>query len=119
MNATKTPSRTHTIINWTITILLAIFIIIALCWGIYTYYRLDHDLYTNDAQVEEYITPVNTRITGYIKEVRFNDHQRVRKGDTLVVAKLDRLARSIPDLVRIIGTLEEKQATLRLRPRMV
>ena len=44
MNATKTPSRTHTIINWTITILLAIFIIIALCWGIYTYYRLDHDL---------------------------------------------------------------------------
>jgi DNA invertase Pin-like site-specific DNA recombinase len=38
----------------------------------------------------------------------------VRKGDTLVVTKLDRLARSIPDLVRIIGILEEKQATLRI-----
>jgi DNA invertase Pin-like site-specific DNA recombinase len=38
----------------------------------------------------------------------------VRKGDTLVVTKLDRLARSIPDLVRIIGTLEEKHATLRI-----
>jgi DNA invertase Pin-like site-specific DNA recombinase len=38
----------------------------------------------------------------------------VRKGDTLVVTKLDRLARSIPDLVRIIGMLEEKQATLRI-----
>jgi DNA invertase Pin-like site-specific DNA recombinase len=38
----------------------------------------------------------------------------VRKGDTLVVTKLDRLARSIPDLVRIIGTLEEKQTTLRI-----
>ena len=38
----------------------------------------------------------------------------VRKGDTLVVTKLDRLARSIPDLVRIIETLEEKQATLRI-----
>lgn len=38
----------------------------------------------------------------------------IRKGDTLVVAKLDRLARSIPDLVRIIGTLEEKQTTLRI-----
>ena len=38
----------------------------------------------------------------------------VRKGDTLVVTKLDRLARSIPDLVRIIGKLEEKQATLRI-----
>ena len=38
----------------------------------------------------------------------------IRKGDTLVVSKLDRLARSIPDLVRIIGALEEKQATLRI-----
>jgi DNA invertase Pin-like site-specific DNA recombinase len=38
----------------------------------------------------------------------------IRKGDTLIVTKLDRLARSIPDLVRIIGTLEEKQATLRV-----
>ena len=38
----------------------------------------------------------------------------IRKGDTLVVTKLDRLARSIPDLVGIIGTLEEKLATLRI-----
>jgi DNA invertase Pin-like site-specific DNA recombinase len=38
----------------------------------------------------------------------------IRKGDSLVVSKLDRLARSIPDLVRIIGTLEERQATLRV-----
>jgi DNA invertase Pin-like site-specific DNA recombinase len=38
----------------------------------------------------------------------------IRKGDSLVVSKLDRLARSVPDLVRIIATLEEKQATLRI-----
>jgi DNA invertase Pin-like site-specific DNA recombinase len=38
----------------------------------------------------------------------------IRKGDSLVITKLDRLARSIPDLVRIIGILEEKQATLRI-----
>jgi DNA invertase Pin-like site-specific DNA recombinase len=38
----------------------------------------------------------------------------IRKGDTLVIAKLDRLARSIPDLVRIIETLEEKRASLRI-----
>src|ERR1700735_4027473 len=38
----------------------------------------------------------------------------IRKGDTLVIAKLDRLARSIPDLVRIVAALEEKQATLRV-----
>ena len=36
------------------------------------------------------------------------------EGDTLVVTKLDRLARSISDLVRIIAMLEEKKATLRI-----
>jgi DNA invertase Pin-like site-specific DNA recombinase len=38
----------------------------------------------------------------------------IRKGDTLVVTKLDRLARSIPDLVRIVGVLEQKGATLNI-----
>ena len=36
----------------------------------------------------------------------------IRKGDALVVTKLDRLARSIPDLVRIVEALESKEATL-------
>src|SRR5678815_3183023 len=56
-----------------------------LFWGISTYFNLDSDLYTNDAHVEEYINPVNTRIPGYIKEVRFDEHQNVKKGDTLVL----------------------------------
>jgi len=38
----------------------------------------------------------------------------VRKGDSLVVTKLDRLARSIPDLVKIIDALEQKGATLNI-----
>ncbi len=38
----------------------------------------------------------------------------IRKGDTLVVTKLDRLARSVPDLVKIMGQLEEKGASLRI-----
>lgn len=38
----------------------------------------------------------------------------IRKGDSLVVTKLDRLARSIPDLVKIIDRLEEKGAALNI-----
>lgn len=38
----------------------------------------------------------------------------IRKGDTLVVTNLDRLARSIPDLVKIMETIEERGATLRI-----
>ena len=56
-----------------------------LWWGVSTYFNLDKNLYTNDAHVEEYINPVNTRIPGYIKEVRFSEHQNVKKGDTLVL----------------------------------
>jgi len=54
-------------------------------WGILTYFDLGNNAYTNDAQVEEYISPVNTRISGYIKEVRFQEHQHIKKGDTLLV----------------------------------
>lgn len=41
--------------------------------------------YTDDAQVWRHITPINARVGGFIKEVRFTDYQHVRKGDTLVV----------------------------------
>ena len=54
-------------------------------WGISTYFDLDSDLYTNDAHIEEYINPVNTRVPGYIKEVKFVEHQNIKKGDTLVL----------------------------------
>jgi DNA invertase Pin-like site-specific DNA recombinase len=38
----------------------------------------------------------------------------VRDGDTLVVTKLDRLARSVPDMVRITEALTAKGASLRV-----
>lgn len=41
--------------------------------------------YTDDAQVCRHITPINTRVPGFIKEIRFTDFQHVHKGDTLVI----------------------------------
>ena len=40
---------------------------------------------SNDAQIEQYISPVNLRASGYIKQVRFTEHQNVKKGDTLLI----------------------------------
>ena len=40
---------------------------------------------TDDAQVEQYISPVNVRVAGYIREIRFTEHQHVRRGDTLLI----------------------------------
>ena len=41
--------------------------------------------YTNNAQVWRHITPLNARVGGFIKEIRFEDYQHVQKGDTLVI----------------------------------
>ena len=41
--------------------------------------------WTDDAQVYRHITPINARVGGFIKEIRFNDYQHVRRGDTLVI----------------------------------
>ena len=41
--------------------------------------------WTDDAQVWRHITPLNARVGGFIKEIRFEDYQHVRKGDTLVI----------------------------------
>ena len=40
---------------------------------------------SNDAQIEQYISPINLRASGYIKKVCFTEHQMVHQGDTLMV----------------------------------
>ena len=41
--------------------------------------------WTDNAHVRQHITPVNTRVGGFIREIRFEEFQPVRKGDTLVI----------------------------------
>lgn len=40
---------------------------------------------TNDAIVDQYISPLNIRVSGYVQEVRFIGHQYVHEGDTLLI----------------------------------
>lgn len=40
---------------------------------------------TDDAQIEQYISPINVKVPGYIREIRFTEHQYVHKGDTLMI----------------------------------
>ena len=54
-------------------------------WLVKHYFHLSDDNFTNSAQVEEFINPVNTRVAGYIKEIRYSEHEAVKKGDTLVI----------------------------------
>ena len=41
--------------------------------------------FTDNAQIEQQIVPVNCRVQGYIKEIRFSEYEYVKKGDTLVI----------------------------------
>lgn len=40
---------------------------------------------TNDAQVEQYVNPINSKVGGYIQRIYFEENQLVQAGDTLVV----------------------------------
>lgn len=41
--------------------------------------------YTDNARVCQYIAPQNTRVQGFIREIRFEAYQHVNEGDTLVI----------------------------------
>ena len=60
-----------------------------LVWGIVKLGCMLMDYKSNeksdDAQVEQYISPVNMRASGYIKKIYFKEHQDIKKGDTLLV----------------------------------
>lgn len=54
-------------------------------WLIKEYFHVGDKDYTEAAQVEEFINPVNSRVPGYVKAIKFIEHQNVKKGDTLMV----------------------------------
>ncbi len=68
--------------------------------------------YTDNARVCQYIAPQNTRVQGFIKEIRFEAYQHVQEGDTLVIIEDSefklRLAQARSDLAR--AEQQSKQA---------
>src|SRR5437016_4386403 len=68
-------------------LIIVLVVIAAAAFGITKYVYSIHHEDTDDAQIDADISPVMTRVTGYVNEIRFEDNQHVKKGDTLV--KLD------------------------------
>ncbi len=66
-------------------IILGLVLVGALIFTIkeYLYYQ-NHET-TDDAQIDADISPVVARVSGYVNEIRFQDNQYVKAGDTLVV----------------------------------
>ncbi|MDE6654114.1 MAG: HlyD family secretion protein [Muribaculaceae bacterium] len=74
--------RSKKILSYIVTIVV---ILSAAIWVGSRFVHLGDVEFTDNAQVDQQIVPVNSRVQGYIKEIRFKEYQQVKKGDTLVI----------------------------------
>jgi len=76
-------------------------VIVAIVWVSAKFIHLGNVEYTDNAQVKQLIIPVNSRVQGFVKEVRFEEYQFVAKGDTLATIEdaefRYRLAQAVAD----------------------
>lgn len=71
--------------NKKFTFVLIGLVTLGVVYGGYKYmHSLSHET-TDDAQVEQNMTPIIPRVTGYIQKIYVKDNQFVKKGDTLFV----------------------------------
>ena len=74
--------RSKKIISYIVTLAVTI---AAAFWVGSKFIHLGNVEFTDNAQVSQQIVPVNSRVQGYIKEIRFKEYEQVKKGDTLVI----------------------------------
>ena len=65
--------------------LVVIALVVCLVWVWSKFVHLGSVEYTENAQVRQHIVPVNSRVQGFVREIRFDEFQPVKKGDTLVI----------------------------------
>lgn len=66
-------------------VLIIVVLLCGVVWVSSKFVHLGNVEYTDNAQVHRHIVPVNSRVQGFIKEIRFDEYTQVRKGDTLVI----------------------------------
>ncbi|MEG1839150.1 MAG: HlyD family secretion protein [Bacteroidaceae bacterium] len=71
--------------NITINTVCVLLVLAGISWTVNYFWKYVNYEITNDAMVDQYIAPLNIRVSGYIKEVRFTEHQQVHAGDTLLI----------------------------------
>lgn len=74
-------NKKRAIPNFFILLILAI----GISWVFGRFIHLGSVEFTDNAQVKQHLTPVNTRVQGFIKKICFEEYQQVKKGDTLVI----------------------------------
>ena len=66
-------------------VILAAVLVLAVVFTLKEYFYFQAHEVTDNAQVDADISPVISRVSGYVKEIRFTDNQEVKAGDTLAI----------------------------------
>ncbi|WP_447950837.1 HlyD family secretion protein [Chryseobacterium koreense] len=92
-------------------IVLAAVLLIGGFFGYRTYsYGLTHEE-TDDAQIASNMSPVISKISGYVSEVKVKDNQFVKKGDTLIVLDNRDQKMSLESAIAALGTARSNVRT--------
>lgn len=71
--------------NITLNVVCILLALAGISWTVNYFWKYVNYEITNDAVVDQYIAPLSIRVPGYIKEIRFTEHQYVHAGDTLLI----------------------------------
>lgn len=92
-------------------IVLIVAILAGAFFGVREYqYSQSHEE-TDDAQIAADISPVISKISGYIAEVKVKDNQFVKKGDTLVVLDNRDQTMALEQAEAALGTAQSNVAS--------
>ncbi|WP_304344786.1 HlyD family secretion protein [Chryseobacterium koreense] len=92
-------------------IVLAAVLLIGGFFGYRTYsYGLTHEE-TDDAQIAVNMSPVISKISGYVSEVKVKDNQFVKKGDTLIVLDNRDQKMNLESAIAALGTARSNVRT--------
>lgn len=84
MKVQKSPPQ-HGPFHTLVTVIASLVALGGIIMGIWFFIFFRKYEETNDAQIEQYVTPVITRIAGYVQQVRYDENQLVHRGDTLII----------------------------------
>ena len=62
---------------------IALVLVAGISWVCGRFVYLNDVEFTDNAQIQQHLTPVSTRVQGFIKKICFEEYQNVKKGDTL------------------------------------
>ena len=75
------------LLRWTYNIIVLALLVMGSAVVILNFAHFGNVEWTDNAHVRQHITPVNTRVQGFIREIRFEEFQPVHKGDALVIVE--------------------------------